>query len=146
MSDQTVAKTSTWQHTTLNTDRHPWPRWDWNPQSHPESGRKSASLDRAATEVGVAYIVSNPVYQHIGNKEKLYNFRLHPTPHEICHSSQIRVFAWKILDSFLTDPHNYDVEVWVEEIWKWLWPQTLPWVTEENHKNPQSSKCIRENI
>jgi hypothetical protein len=27
-SDQLVAETSTWQHTTLTTDRHPCPRWD----------------------------------------------------------------------------------------------------------------------
>jgi hypothetical protein len=32
-SDQPVAETSTWQHTTLTTDRHPWPRWDSNPRS-----------------------------------------------------------------------------------------------------------------
>jgi hypothetical protein len=31
--DQLVAKTSTWQHTTLTTDRHPCPRWDSNPRS-----------------------------------------------------------------------------------------------------------------
>ena len=32
-SDQRVAKTSTWQHTTLTTDKHPCPRWDSNPRS-----------------------------------------------------------------------------------------------------------------
>ena len=32
-SDQLVAETSTWQHTTLTTDRHPCPRWDSNPRS-----------------------------------------------------------------------------------------------------------------
>jgi hypothetical protein len=32
-SDQPVAETSTWQHTTLTTDRHPCPRQDSNPQS-----------------------------------------------------------------------------------------------------------------
>jgi len=30
MSDQLVAETTTWQHTTLTTDKHPWPRWDSN--------------------------------------------------------------------------------------------------------------------
>jgi len=29
-SDQPIAETSTWQHTTLTTDRHPCPRWDSN--------------------------------------------------------------------------------------------------------------------
>jgi hypothetical protein len=37
-SKQLVAETSTWQHTTLTTDRHPWPRWDSNPQSQQASG------------------------------------------------------------------------------------------------------------
>jgi hypothetical protein len=32
-SDQPVAETSTWQHTTLTRDRHPCHRRDWNPQS-----------------------------------------------------------------------------------------------------------------
>jgi hypothetical protein len=32
-SDQPVAETSTWQHTTLTRDRHPCPRWDSNPRS-----------------------------------------------------------------------------------------------------------------
>ena len=29
-SDQSVAETSTWQHATLTTDKHPCPRWDSN--------------------------------------------------------------------------------------------------------------------
>ena len=37
-SDQLVAKTSTWQHTTLTTDKYPWPRWDSNPRSQQVSG------------------------------------------------------------------------------------------------------------
>jgi len=32
-SDQLVAETSTWQLTTLTTDKHPCPRWDSNPRS-----------------------------------------------------------------------------------------------------------------
>jgi len=32
-SDQPNVEASTWQHPTLTTDRHPWPRWDSNPQS-----------------------------------------------------------------------------------------------------------------
>jgi hypothetical protein len=39
-SDQPVAETSTWQHTTLTTDRHPRPWWDSNPWSHQASGRR----------------------------------------------------------------------------------------------------------
>jgi len=39
-SDQPVVETSTWQYTTLITDRHPCSRWDSNPQSQQASGRR----------------------------------------------------------------------------------------------------------
>jgi hypothetical protein len=39
-SDQLVAETSTWQNTTLTTDKHPWPRWDSKPQSQQARGRR----------------------------------------------------------------------------------------------------------
>jgi len=39
-SDQAVAETSTWQHTTLKIKRHPWPRRDSNPKSQQASGRR----------------------------------------------------------------------------------------------------------
>ena len=39
-SDQPVAETCTWQHTTLTTDKHPCPRWDSNPRSQQASGRR----------------------------------------------------------------------------------------------------------
>jgi len=39
-SDQFVAETSTWQHKTVTTDKHPCPRWDSNPQSQQASGRR----------------------------------------------------------------------------------------------------------
>jgi len=38
MSDHFVAETSTWQHTTFTTDKHPRSRWDSNPQSQQASG------------------------------------------------------------------------------------------------------------
>ena len=41
MSYQPIAETSTWQNTTLTTDRHPCPRWDSNPQSQPANDRQS---------------------------------------------------------------------------------------------------------
>ena len=40
--DQLVAETSTWQHTTLTTDKYPCPRWDSNPRSQQASGRISS--------------------------------------------------------------------------------------------------------
>ena len=39
-SDQLVAETSTWQHTTLTTDKHPCPWRDSNPQTQQKSGRR----------------------------------------------------------------------------------------------------------
>jgi len=39
-SDQPDAQTSTWQHTTLTRDKHPYPRWDSNPESQQASGRR----------------------------------------------------------------------------------------------------------
>ena len=39
-SDRLVAETSTWQYTTLTTDRHPCPQWDSNLRSQQASGRR----------------------------------------------------------------------------------------------------------
>jgi len=39
-SDQLVAETSTWQHTTLTTDKQPYSGWDSNPRSQQASGRR----------------------------------------------------------------------------------------------------------
>jgi len=39
-SDQLVTKTSTWQHTTLTSDKHPCPCWYSNPQTQQASGRR----------------------------------------------------------------------------------------------------------
>ena len=60
-SDQFVAETSTWQHKTLTTDKHPCPRWDSNPQS-----QETYALDRAATGTGLVkrgtelYLINTP--------------------------------------------------------------------------------------
>jgi len=40
MNDQSVTETSTWQHTTLTTDKLPCPGWNSNPRSQQASGRK----------------------------------------------------------------------------------------------------------
>jgi len=42
MSDQPVTQTSTWQHTTLTRDRHPFPQRDSNPQSQQVNGCRPA--------------------------------------------------------------------------------------------------------
>ena len=47
MSHQLVAETSTWQHTTLTTEKYPCPRWDSKPRSQQASGlRPLACWDR----------------------------------------------------------------------------------------------------
>jgi hypothetical protein len=47
-SDQPVTETSTWQHTTLTTDRHPCPRWNSNPQSQLASDSRCSLRPRGA--------------------------------------------------------------------------------------------------
>jgi len=42
-SDHLVAETSTWQHTTLTTDKPPCPWWDSNPRSQQASDRRPTS-------------------------------------------------------------------------------------------------------
>jgi len=51
-SDQPVAETSTWQYTTPAGERHPCLRRDLNSQSQQAFGRRSTSLDHAATVIG----------------------------------------------------------------------------------------------
>jgi len=48
-SDQHVAETSTWQHTTLTRDGHQCRRRDSNPKSQKESRRRPHASDRAPT-------------------------------------------------------------------------------------------------
>ena len=70
VSDQPDAETSTWQHTTLITDRHPCPSRDWNPQSLQASGRRPTP--QAARPPGSSIsilIVSNMT--HYGNRRLL---------------------------------------------------------------------------
>ena len=48
-SDQPVAETSTWQHTTLTTDRHPCPPVAFEPTISAGERPQTYALDRAAT-------------------------------------------------------------------------------------------------
>jgi len=47
-SDQPHAETSTWQNTTITTDRHSWPRQDSNSESYQASGRRPMPLPLGA--------------------------------------------------------------------------------------------------
>jgi len=51
-SDQLVAETSTWQHTTLTRDRLPWPRRDSNPPS--QQARSHSPTTQTARPLGSA--------------------------------------------------------------------------------------------
>jgi len=51
-SDQLVAETSTWQHTTLITDKHPCPTVGFEPTISAGERSQTYALDRAATETG----------------------------------------------------------------------------------------------
>jgi len=52
-SDQLVAETSTWQHKTLATDKHPCPRCDSKPQ--PQQARGCRPTPWTARPMGPAY-------------------------------------------------------------------------------------------
>jgi len=53
MSNQLVAETSTWQHTTVTRDRHPCPLWDSNPQCQQASSPKP--LPFTARPLGLSF-------------------------------------------------------------------------------------------
>ena len=54
--DQFVVETSTWQHTTLTTDKRPCPRWYSNPQSQQARGLRPRSYwDRPLLCLSVGY-------------------------------------------------------------------------------------------
>jgi len=51
-SDHPDAEISTWQHTTITTDKYPFPQRDSNPQSQQASGRRVTPPDHTATGTG----------------------------------------------------------------------------------------------
>jgi len=64
-SDQSDAKTSTWQNTTLKRHRHPFPRRESNPQSQQASGRRPrlrlrGKWGRPNKTITVSYKVHEP--------------------------------------------------------------------------------------
>ena len=66
-SDQLVTETSTWQHTTLTTDRYPCRQWDPNPRSQQASGRRPTSL--TARPLGPA--INSLIYRMTPKKREL---------------------------------------------------------------------------
>jgi hypothetical protein len=54
-SDQPIAETSAWQHTTLTRHRHPCLRRDSNPQSQQAQRLQTHALDRMVTGIGGVY-------------------------------------------------------------------------------------------
>jgi len=58
-SDQVVAETSTWQYTTLTTDRHPWLLVGFEPVIPASERPQTHALGRAATGSGCLGILLN---------------------------------------------------------------------------------------
>ena len=56
-SAQPDAETSTWQHTTLTRDRHPWLRRDLNPQSQQARGRRPKYFLSKINSVAVSNVL-----------------------------------------------------------------------------------------
>ena len=57
--DQPDAKTSTWQHTTSATERHPYPQLDSNPQFRKASCRKPTPRPRGHWDRPFRYLLAN---------------------------------------------------------------------------------------
>jgi len=55
MSDQLDAETSTWQHTTLTTDRYTIPQTGFEPAIPKSEPPQAHTLDSAATGIGLLY-------------------------------------------------------------------------------------------
>jgi hypothetical protein len=91
-SDQPVAETSTWHHTTLTRDRPPCPLRHSNPQSQQASGRRPTSY--TAQQLGSATLTGMQTWI-IGrgrNRIRFYGLRLtvdenwHPRPPSVRYS------------------------------------------------------------
>jgi hypothetical protein len=77
-SDQTDVETSTWQHTTLTTDRHPCPHLGFEPTITVSERSQTHALDCTATGIGSTVV---------GTQQKLHQY-----PIKI-----ILYFIWMIL-------------------------------------------------
>ena len=68
MTDRPDAQTSTWQHTTLTSNRQPCPRRDSNPQSHQATGCATAGSAKWLTNY------NNFNTKHNGHTKRVYAF------------------------------------------------------------------------
>ena len=64
-SDKLVAETSTWQHTTLTTNNHPYPRVGFEPTISGDERPQTYALDRAAPGTGGS---TNIISQNMSEK------------------------------------------------------------------------------
>jgi len=60
-SDQLVAETSTWQHTTLTTDKYPRPPVGFETKNSAGERPQTYALDRAATGTGQTLYVAHHI-------------------------------------------------------------------------------------
>ena len=86
-SDQLVADTSTWQHTTRTRDRRPCPPTGFEPTISAGERPQTHALYRAATGTGLFFLIKNSLIP-----------RLFPTPEQagnverVCH----RIVKWQL--------------------------------------------------
>ena len=82
-SDQPDPGTSTWQHTTLTTDRHPCPRRDTKPRSQQASGRRQTSCTGGPLGPANSWLIfvwSSLQYISTFMLSYYLSFRLHEPP------------------------------------------------------------------
>ena len=59
-SDQPVSETSTWQHTTLTTDKHPCPRAGFETTVSAGERPQTYAVDSPATGTGTYVVITTP--------------------------------------------------------------------------------------
>ena len=94
--DQLLARTSTWQHTTLTTDRHPCPRWDSNRRSQQASGRRPTPWPRGHRDRRYFYITYTIYKRAHGLRVE---DRWPNCPRHVCPSARLSLdgFKWSLV-------------------------------------------------
>jgi hypothetical protein len=110
--DQPDAVTSTRQHTTLTTDRHPCHRWDSNPQSQQASGRRLTPW--TARPLGPATASLDNLLNLFTNYPTMFRCMLWDIP-QINETNRVKAFNWQTIQGSVKEtlclrckgPNNY---------------------------------------
>jgi hypothetical protein len=109
-SDKLVVETSTWQHTTITTEKYPCPQWDSNPRSQQASGRSSQCTNTPqCAEVKNEWSRSSvpSIYLHEIEKEIFTCMCAHNLPIFVCMRSCVCV----LLCECVRDSVNYYIKI-----------------------------------